>query len=391
MRAERWALAVAWLVPISLYVWVQQMPQPLLDEVVHAEQVELFLDEGWAPHPRLTMVPGLHVLAAGLAKLTGTRSLVLLRGIGLVGALAFLLAGWTLARRLTPGRVAPRTLQLATLPLAAPLFPLFYTDVIGAALLLGAYVATLRRRFVLAALACASMVLVRHSLAGFVVWLALVGVSETPRRWRSVLPLAAPLALFGALLLAMGGATFGDHEFHPEGLSAGNLPFAVTIGIVLFLPSHLLALPKVWALLRDRPELAAVLIAVGACLAVGATADHPFNARDIDYTLYNRWVEWLFDTATGRGVLFAASVWAPLSFATFGWRASCFPFLFALFAIRMASSWLVEPRYALPFAALVLVAREEEPPWLEWSSVPLYGLATVWLFSGAVSGQWFPL
>lgn len=385
------ALGVALLIPAALYLWLLSVPGPLLDEVVHAGQVDLFLDEGWVGHPRLTMVPGWHALASALAWITGVRSLALLRGLGALAATLWVLGGWWVARRLAPERAGVRTLQITTLPLAAPLFPLFYTDVVGGALLLLAFAATLRRRFGWAAAACVGMVLVRHSLAGFVAWLALVAAFDPSSRRRDLWPFVVPLGLFGIMLASMGGASFGDHEFHPEGLTTGNLPFAALVAVVLLLPGHLRAIPRVLRLLRDRPELAIILVTLGACVAITAQADHPFNARDIDYTLYNRWVEWLFDTAGGRAVLFVASVYAPLSFATWRWKLPGFPLLFGLFVLRMASSWLVEPRYCVPFVALILLARDEEPGWLEWTYVPAYAVASYLFVAGAVSGEWFPL
>ena len=400
-------VAAALAIPVAVYAWFSPTTSLQLDETVHFPQVELFLDHGLRTHPRLTMIPGLHLLVAVIEAAFGVRELWVARLAGLLGGVGLVSGAWWWARRLTPARVGWRSLQVAALPLVAPLYAVFYTDVVGVALLVAAAAALMMRRIGVAALLLFLMLAVRHSLVGFAAWLSLLSAfacwKETEmaegadtrarvlRVARSHAVLLVPLGGFAVAAWLMGGPSVGDTGFHPLSIHLANVPFSITIAGVLFAPSHLRAAPRVWALARARPWPTALCIVGFALAAALSTADHPFNVATIDGTLPNRWIDALFRTSSGRMAMIALSAYVPLSLATWRWRVPGFATIFLLWFARMGASWLVEPRYTMPFVVFVLLAREEEPRWVEVAYVPAYAATTLYFVDGMIQNEWFPL
>ncbi len=385
------ALALAWTVGIARRA---SDLAPQLDEHVHLAQVQRLIEGSWDLHERLTVLPGLHALVAAVASLGGEPL-----GVGRAVVAGFAVAAWlaafAVARREVPDRAGLRALAIATLPLAAPLGAVFYTDVPGLALLLASVWLARAGRPVASGLGAAAALLLRHSLVAYAPLVAALGVPPGAS-WREGLRRAAPILVvivaLGAALAGAGGVALGDRRFHGLGLHGANLPFAALLALVLLLPSHLRALGAVRDLVRHAPVACLVSASAGLALALGADATHPFNdpAR-VDHLLYVTWIDALFHTLGGRLALAAASVYVPLSFATWRWTAPRLGWLGPLVALRLGATWLVEPRYALAPLALVILFRPREPRWLEASYVLVYAGCSLWLVDGMVGERWFPL
>lgn len=396
MSTPRTALALralAFACPIAIAWWVSGLQAPQLDEHVHVAQVELLFERGLAIHERLTLLPGLHLVVAGVHAL-GPSALHAGRAVVVGFAMVMLLAGLGLARRIVPERAELRVLALAVFPLAAPLCAVFYTDVPGLACLLLAMLAIEAGAPGRASVAFAAMLALRHSLVAFVPFgfVASLRPEDDWRGWlRRAWPILVPALALGALLAGLGAATLGDARHHPGGLFAPNLPFAAVLALALFSPSHVRAAPRVVALVRRAPVACLVTVSLAGAIALLADATHPFNDPSLDRLLYVAWIDALFRSGPGRALMLLASAYVPLSFATWRWRLPRFAWLAPFAVLRLSMSWLVEPRYALPFLALVLLAREEEPRWLEALYVVAYAAGSLYLLHGMTVELWFPL
>jgi len=146
-------------VPLVIYLWtVLNVEGARLDEGVHFAQALGLASGRFELDPRLTALPGMHAATAVSMRLTGHRELWAARSISLLGGLLAIVFFHACARRLAPHDAERRTLQLAVLPVIAPLYGLVYTDVVALAVVFAALHAPLRRRLVLSGLLASASV-----------------------------------------------------------------------------------------------------------------------------------------------------------------------------------------------------------------------------------------
>jgi alpha-1,2-glucosyltransferase len=372
------------------------------DELYHYAQIHLFRHGDFRVlDTYLTTIPGYHAmiatllwLAGGLDSLGAARALNAL--IGLVAAAGF----HALRRRLWPGTETLASAQFLALPILTPLFFLVYTDVLALALVIWATVATLAQRHRLSALALVGVVLVRQSdvvWAGFLGLLAIWPASRERgiRAWRELLPTALPYALPVALFVAFWiwngsiSLSHGQAVLHPVTLRLGNPFFALFLAGVL-LPLQVVAgLRRFSLMLRARPWLIALPLAMFALYWFGFHADNPYNAALPDFLPRNAFLltldrDWHWRAAAGCVMVLTACglCVTPL-------RPDSAYWLYPVAAFFLASSWLIEQRYALVPLALWLAFRQSRSRGVEYATLALWLFLAVCMIAAVVTGRFF--
>ena len=372
------------------------------DELYHYAQIHLFRHGDFRVlDAYLTTIPGYHALlaallwlAGGLDSLAAARTLNAL--VGLVAAAGF----HALRRRLWPGTEALASAQFLALPILAPLFFLVYTDVLALALIVWATAATLAQRHRLAALALVGVVLVRQSDVVWAGFLGLLAIWPTLRdrgvsAWRALLPTAlpyaAPVALFVVFWIWNGSISLshGQAALHPVTLRLGNPFFALFLAGVL-LPLQVIAgLRRFHRTLRARPWLIVVPIAAFALYWFGFQADNPYNAALPDFLPRNAFLLTLDHDWHWRAVAGCVMVLAAAGLCMTPLRPDAAYWLYPVAAFFLASSWLIEQRYALVPLVLWLAFREQRSRGVEYATLALWLLLAVCIITAVVTGRFF--
>jgi alpha-1,2-glucosyltransferase len=392
VRRPSWAqvqVMVAGVFLLIATVLVYQALRPLprySDEIHHYRQIRGFCDGDFTPNPRITTIPGYHLVSALVGRLTGDCSLEQMRRVNaVIGALS--VAAFFAAVRAARSHVAvARTLQYFFLPVLLPYHFLVYADSISLLANLATVALLLRGRFVLAGLAGSLAILVRQTN---VVWLALVGLvafMDVPEVRAAPRPLAAwlrrawtgllGLVGFGLFVLWNGGVAVGGRGAFAAGLHTGNVFLFLALYSVMFLPANVAALRRRARRLAD-PVFWALLVGAYVLFLATFRVDHPFNK--FEGFLRN---EMLSLVASSLSLKHAFFVFVAAGLASLYTTRLRRPSLYLIYPLALAILLplrLIEHRYGLAAYVLLLVCREDDP-------VPVEYAAALWsmLLSGAV-------
>lgn len=355
---------------------------PLCDESGHVGVITHFAEDrpGWPSN--LTTPPGYQffalVLGGGQPSLTAARLTSTLFGLLALAAFA---GAW---RRLHARPAGPATLLFALLPIFQPFTGLAYNDVTALAFLLCAVWAQLAGRLPTAALALGAACLVRQTnlvwVPFFILWEILRqpppaatsrwhhAVTTTFNRMRGhviLLGLAAAIFLYAGRFTP-GTANSNDLRPNPAAFTFAAL-LVVTLGLPVWLAHLRPAVAGFTAAARRRPAFAALWLTAAAVIVglVAATYTNPHGwNRDLwwdgtRFTLLRNWplvyIEKIpaLRILTGVLVVFATLALAHLCRAQRHGKALALMFPFG--AVLLGSNYLVDPRYYLTPAALLLL------------------------------------
>ena len=354
----------------------------LVDEPGHVADVHHFLDEksGWPES--MPMLPGYHFVVLSLWKacpgLTttmaarATTTLFTLFGLG-----CFALA-W---RRLHGGRAGLPTLLLALLPLAHPFTAMAYTDWPALALVLAAWWAQLTGHRALAVVALAAAVAVRQTnliWAGFfLAWEFLRDDEPRATFLRRCGWLLAFLAAAAVLILAAGRLTLGSQHGNDFKFNIASLHFGGALLLVLGLPVWIAHLAPTFARWREATRVQPAKVTAAAAAALGLTVvgtitfanPHIWNRElyweGCTFTLLRNWPLVCIDTHPVLRVVSSFNVVAMAIALTCVIHAQRHrPFLWLVVAFGLLpvfTNSLVEPRYFIPLAGLLLCFLEISP------------------------------
>lgn len=365
---------------------------PLVDERFHVAQESLFFHGQWRLLPELAMIPGYHLLLAGVMHFLGTNALDAARIVHSIFCLTAVAGFFALRRRLWPGTETIASAQFLSLPLLATLPFVIYTDVPAVSLLLWATWAAVARRTILCALLLCALVLVRqHEFLWSVFLIALVarptaGWSALPQQWRaafiSALPLICPIVLFLAYWRWNGTISLSPAlaSVHPDlTLHTGNVLVSVLI-LGLLLPVQ--TTKGVLSFAREVPAKPWLLLApICGFLAFwfALQVDQPFNG-----TLAVYLHQWAPTRVSAALIVAAATCYLP--------RVALRPAdagvpLVIVSVSFLAASWLVEPRYLIAPISLWLAMRQQEQTWIELVTLVYWlVLAAVMVFLAISAG-----
>jgi alpha-1,2-glucosyltransferase len=365
------------------------------DEIHHYRQIKSFGDGDIRLNPRITTIPGYHVVSAAVGRISGDCSAERMRLVNVViGALS---VGAFFAAIRAAGSQVPvaRTLQYFFLPILLPYHFFIYADSISLLANLITMALLLRGRFALAGLAASLAILVRQTN---VVWLVLVcavaffdggGVRSAPRpieAWlRRVGPALLGLVAFAGFVLWNGAVAVGGRGAFAAGVHTGNVFLFLALYFVLFLPANLAALGRRAAhLAKPWPWL----LVAGAYVVFLTTfrVDHPFNK--FEGFLRNEMLSAVATNALARHAFFVCAALGLVSLYVTRLRRPSLYLIYPLALATLLPLRLIEHRYGLAAYVLLLVCREDDPPLVEAAGVGLSLLLSAVLLYGLARGLW---
>jgi alpha-1,2-glucosyltransferase len=365
------------------------------DEIHHYRQIRSFCDGDFTLNPRITTIPGYHVVSALAGRVTGDCSSERMRLVNtVIGALS--VVAFFLAMRAAGSQVpVARTLQYFFLPILLPYHFLIYADSISLLANLVTMALLLRGRFALAGLAGSLAILVRQTNVVWLVLVCAVALADAPGVWNEPRPLAAGLrrtwtALLGlvgfaAFVLWNGGVAVGGRGAFAAGFHTGNVFLFLALYFVLFLPANLFALRKRRERLADKLLWALV---AGAYLVFLATfrVDHPFNK--FEGFLRNEMLSAVASSLVWKHVFFLVAAGGLASLYVTRLRRPALYLVYPLALATMLPLRLIEHRYGLAAYVLLLVCREDDPPRVEDAAVGLSMVLSAVLLYGLARGLW---
>jgi len=372
--------------------------KPIVDEVAHYVHINRF-DHGdfriaW---DILTVLPGYHALSAAVLWATDQRTLAAARLLNAVyGLLAIGAFHWM--RKVSVGKAdAAATLQFALLPILFPYDFMVYTDVLSLAFVLAAGAATLARRDIISGVLMIGALCIRQTNVIWLplyAWLALSRDEAFVPSLRLALARTWPYALGVGLFLIYwiwnGSVSLSKEQttMHPDfSFHIGNLYFTLFLCALLFPLQVLDGLKSFVRNVRARPWLLSVPIVAFGVFWLGFRVDHPFNQADEPWTVHNHLLRWVVSAGWSKAAfgLIAVAAGCGLSGTRLHPRSAwmLYPLTFA----ALASSWMIEHRYALVPIALWLVFRERQNEKIETATTALWAVLAVCACLGTFTGR----
>jgi alpha-1,2-glucosyltransferase len=366
--------------------------QPCCDEGVHIPQIQYFLRGEFTVHPYLTTIPGYHGFVAMLLKLSSSSSVAAMR----IASSLFSLAGASLFFAIRRSQGDSNALQSTAafffLPFLFPYYFLVYTDVLSLALVLGATLASLKQRHLLAAIAITASIMVRQNnvvWAGFLplvsLWPTIHADLWTPSRyWRGAIrviaPYMLPVAIFIAYWIWNGSISLSSAltAYHPDAsLHAGNIYFALFLFALFFPYSMWSGARRLLSQRRTAPWVLAIMLLFICFAKLRGSYD---NVVTPDYySVRNHFIAMVQHDLPRR--LFAALVGlAACSIALTRFEHPSGVLIYPFTAFYLSSSWLIENRYAIIPFALWMALRKVDSQKAE--RYTLVGWIAVCLFLG---------
>lgn len=386
------------------------------DEPHHLAQIRLLMDGQSRVVPALTTIPGYHAVIASMGFAIGTQALFPLRACAVAVSVCALAALLALAMASNDGRAVERLLQVALLPIFFPYLFLLYTDVAAILCFSLALLFVYKERYWSAAVASAATLAVRQNYIVWVAFLAVVIARKTlgarmtdgsPYRWRAAASAAQSgprvwselfrnesgfvvvLVAFLAFIMTNGGVALGDRPMHPfPSFHLGNIYFALFLSFFLLLPLHVVNWRAITALAR-RPRVMGLLAVMLPVFLLTFTADHPYNAPELNWWLHNRVLNFTLHSFGTMLATFAAAATTLLSLVATRLRDPAHYLLYPFAALSLVPSWQIEPRYVLCALVLLLLSRVQHSRRFEWLFIAYLAAFSAVLCTGIAAGAYF--
>lgn len=400
--SKEW-LGCLFLLFASVIASIESWHGPIVgDEHVHFAQVLRFLAGDFSvDRDYLTTIPGFHLLVAALMWPFDADSIAAARFCNAAFGIAATVAFYALRRRAGHGDGILPTLQFAALPLLFPFFFLAYTDVLSLALVLAATLATISGRHLMAGCVLILAMLVRQNN---VVWLGFLGVLAVvptwqdlrQREWRKfvarALPYAVGVVAFCVYWRVNGSVSLSAAQAraHPDAaMHLGNVYFTLFLAGILLPLQTLFGLRIFWARVTAQPWLALLPVVLFAMFWWGFEVDHPYNLIDPQWSLRNQILQASQQQAWLHAVVGLISVMAACGLGSLRLQPKVAAWLYPFSAAFLASSWLIETRYALIPMALWLAFREPCGRRTEMLTFAVWIAAASWLYFSVMHGRPF--
>jgi alpha-1,2-glucosyltransferase len=362
------------------------------DETAHYEQILQFARGNMVVDPEITTIPTYNFLLALPFLLTGiSPSPGLIRFFNFCIGLFCIGTFYRTSRAIDSASTFLKTIQFAFFPILFPFFFLIFTDVLSLALVLLAFLFTLKKRYVLAGLSGIAATAVRQNNVIWVVFLLAFVIREqgwTRESWKKIGPFLPAVVFLASFLILRGSPVMGDVGKHPIKLSAGNLYFLLFVSFFLFLPLQVQKFSSVVAFFKAHRLALLIPLFFFAATLVTFRVDHPYNTGNM-FFLRNRLLMLSASSLLSKAIFLIPATLALCTFMAIRPVPRYF-WLLALFTVLfLIPSWLIEQRYYLiPFSLFLLIkpmgsSRDEYLAYL-WNVFLSFGFLT-----GIVTNRFF--
>jgi predicted membrane-bound mannosyltransferase len=257
---------------VRLGVW---QAQAIADEGVHVPQVTSFMSGSWETNPFLAMIPGYHVVMAGLMNAGGLSSIGAMRGVSAMFGLLAALVFYSIRRKLGDEDALVSAALFFVFPLFYPYYFLVYTDIFSLTVVLLGVLSAISGRHLLAACIMTLSLAVRQNnviwaafLAAYAAWPALAERdasiwSRLNDAFTRALPYVLPVLAFVAYWRWNGTIVFSSRLSggHPDlKLHGGNVWLTLFLFLVLFPRDAWKGLQSFGLAVRARPWLLLVTL-----------------------------------------------------------------------------------------------------------------------------------
>lgn len=379
------------------YIFIGNIPL-IADEGGHVPQISRFLTGKWEMVPIMTMIPGYHLIMAGILKLMGWETLGQARLLSLCIATLNIVVFYRLVALCWPGEIMLRTAQFIFLPYLFTMQFLVYTESWSLLFMLLTVYCTLTGR--LFGVFCVGLIalLIRQTNLIWIVFsfiLPLLMEQKTSRTnvevWKKWLSKSWPFyflfALSGWFLWWNQGIALGEKQFHEAGLNMANVWFFLWNFSLLFwflLPTsfsgaRLPVTGRKWILYIGM----ICLLAVFFYLSYRFT--HRYNSVRMTFYLNNIFIKMTTSTFWGylaafTGVLLGLLILLRVRISLVPW------WVLPLFMLGTALVHpLVSHRYYLPGLALYLAMRPPVERKWEWAGLATLFCGSMVVFYGAAT------
>ncbi|RUL64240.1 hypothetical protein EKH79_09340 [Dyella dinghuensis] len=380
-----WRNAFAGLICVAAWlfalIYAHAMHPQVADEAVHIPQIQDFLSGHLAMSAGLAMLPGYHLLVAGIMKALTLHSIMSMRVISAVFGLASGVTFYCIRRSLGDASAFVYASQFFLFPLLFPYYFLVYTDILSLALILAALLSALKQRHVIAAVILLASIGVRQNnviwaafLPLFVLWpdinkQSFKQIALSKSTWRILLPYALPVIAFFAYWAWHGSISASSKVAYenPElSLHPGNVYFFLFLFLAFFPFQAWTGVRKMFLVIRSKPWLALLFIGAAASIKLRGSPD---NYAFADYFLRNAviafvhggWPRYVFGLLVVLG-------FCSIAFTRFLLHQSWL--LYLVCAFYLCSYWLIENRYTMiPFALWMVLRKVENDTAERWTMI----------------------
>ncbi len=402
LKRQRWPLVFFLLVSVMLALCFAVIGADGLyvDEHNHYRQIRVL--SNMPLDPFLAMLPGYHLLMAGLLNLFGNHSVFFARGLtaglGMLSIGVFFLCARTLAS--DPHKTVLLAAQYAFFPILFPFFFLIYTDVPSLLLVLLMVWATLRRDYRFAGLLGCLSLLFRQNNVIWMLFCLLLILSQSHgfnvRRYRlkalleDVWVFALGLALLAVFVAQNNGFSLGGKQWHPRGLHFGNIYMLLFYAFFLFLPMHIAHLKTTWNFIKPRLKFVLPLLMAGfAFYFLTFKNSHHFNQAAYDYAIRNKILLWAATNDLHKTLFFLPVAASVLLFCGIPLRQKIFYWLYPLTALVLLPAALIEQRYYLMPMVLFMLLRKDLSPAVSYATLAIYVVLSIGLLYGIHTRHFF--
>lgn len=358
------------------------------DEGFHTPQIWAFYHGDFRVAKELTMIPAYHAVIAGLLKATDTFSIKLARFLHLLLSALALPVFYHICKSLKQTQADTRTLLFLSCPIILPFFSLIYTDLPALLAVLLAFLLTLQKRYILAAIVGLLAILMRQTNLIWVVFCCAFILIEHIREhglahWRQqVLPLARKLWAYAVIGIGAvtyfylkGGVAVGDSHQHEISFNLSNLYFFLLLTFVFLLPHNIAYAKQIFELLKSKPKVWYILGAAFIIYMATYSNSHQYNSFGLSFYLRNVILHYTVSLPIVRAIAFLPIAWMGLTLYFF-YRESNNKWLLGTLYLFATLSFvplpLVEQRYYLPALTLLIALAPSSAERNNWSALFLF-------------------
>lgn len=357
-----------------------------VDEGIHVEQINLFLEGREIPQQDLTLIPGYHLLVAGIYRIVTwsmTGNTVIFRLISLALSLGSIYIFYLICKRNNIKNYFLRILQCVFLPISFFYFPLVYTDAFSLFLILAAFYTADSRHYGWSGFFSLLSILVRQNN---IVWVGFFwlhsylienkfsfSAKSVMIHFRKTWAYLVSIISFFLFISVNKGLVIGDREMHKIGFYMGNIYFLFALIGILFLP---IFIKRIFSF-KKIEKINLIGIIVGAILSILFIYFRPplhyynslptFIRNNILQSAYHQY-----------SYLYGLAIWiGAITFFSIKFEKTWF-LIFPFIVIYLIPSFLIDQRYLIIPIIFLLLFRKELDPKIEFTLF-FYFFILLWL------------